>query len=101
MASILEEVEALEAQEVVLVAQDLASYGRDVEDLGAGSIVPLVRAVAGGQPENNDDGNGNADQPKHYRAHPRRLSPAIFPNKTAVMDRSSARAEDSSVYVRS
>jgi ribosomal protein S12 methylthiotransferase len=46
VTSILEEVEALEAQEVVLVAQDLASYGRDVEELGAGSIVPLVRAVA-------------------------------------------------------
>ena len=31
----------------MLVAQDLASYGKDVPDeLGAGSIVPLVRAVA-------------------------------------------------------
>ena len=48
MASILEEVDALEAQEIVLVAQDLASYGRDAagEGLGAGAIVPLVRAVA-------------------------------------------------------
>lgn len=44
--SILEEVEALEVQEIVLVAQDLASYGRDMADLGAGSIVPLVRDVA-------------------------------------------------------
>src|SRR5256885_1588912 len=42
--SILAEVDALEAQEVVLVAQDLASYGRDVG--AAGSIVPLVIAVA-------------------------------------------------------
>ena len=34
----------LEAQEIVLVAQDLASYGKDRPDeLGAGSIVPLVQ----------------------------------------------------------
>jgi ribosomal protein S12 methylthiotransferase len=46
-ASILAEVEALEVQEVVLVAQDLASYGKDRPDeLGAGSIVPLVEQVA-------------------------------------------------------
>jgi len=44
--SILAEVDALGAQEIVLVAQDLASYGRDRADLGAGSIVPLVAAVA-------------------------------------------------------
>jgi ribosomal protein S12 methylthiotransferase len=44
--SILREVEELQAQEIVLVAQDLASYGKDVADLGAGSIVPLVEAVA-------------------------------------------------------
>jgi ribosomal protein S12 methylthiotransferase len=44
--SILDEVEALEAQEIVLVAQDLASYGKDVPGMGAGSIVPLVSAVA-------------------------------------------------------
>ncbi|MGH9157498.1 MAG: 30S ribosomal protein S12 methylthiotransferase RimO [Acidimicrobiales bacterium] len=41
---ILAEVEALGAREIVLVAQDLASYGRDVADLGA--IVPLLAAVA-------------------------------------------------------
>jgi ribosomal protein S12 methylthiotransferase len=41
--SILAEVEALDVAEVVLVAQDLASYGRD--DGRAGSIVPLVEAV--------------------------------------------------------
>lgn len=47
VASILREVEELEAREIVLVAQDLASYGKDrPEDLGAGSIVPLVRAVS-------------------------------------------------------
>lgn len=47
MASILDEVEVLDVREVVLVAQDLASYGRDRPDeLGAGSIVPLVREVA-------------------------------------------------------
>lgn len=42
---ILAEVDALGSQvrEVVLVAQDLASYGRD---LGAKAIIPLVRAVS-------------------------------------------------------
>ena len=45
--SILDEVEQLDVQEIVLVAQDLASYGKDrPSELGAGSIVPLVRAVA-------------------------------------------------------
>ncbi|MDQ1404176.1 MAG: ribosomal protein methylthiotransferase [Actinomycetota bacterium] len=46
VASILDEVDALEAQEIVLVAQDLASYGKDDASLGAGSIVPLVEAVS-------------------------------------------------------
>lgn len=47
VASILEEVDALGVREIVLVAQDLASYGKDRPDeLGAGSIVPLVRAVS-------------------------------------------------------
>jgi ribosomal protein S12 methylthiotransferase len=41
---VLAEVEALGAQEIVLVAQDLASYGSDLGDRGA--IVPLVQAVA-------------------------------------------------------
>jgi ribosomal protein S12 methylthiotransferase len=45
--SILREVDELGAKEIVLVAQDLASYGKDrPSDLGAGSIVPLVRAVS-------------------------------------------------------
>jgi ribosomal protein S12 methylthiotransferase len=45
--SILNEVDRLEVAEVVLVAQDLASYGKDRPgELGAGSIVPLVDAVA-------------------------------------------------------
>jgi ribosomal protein S12 methylthiotransferase len=43
--SILAEVDQLGAAEIVLVAQDLASYGKDVAGLGAGSIVPLVQAV--------------------------------------------------------
>jgi ribosomal protein S12 methylthiotransferase len=44
--SILREVDELAAREIVLVAQDLASYGKDVPDeLGAGAIVSLVRAV--------------------------------------------------------
>jgi ribosomal protein S12 methylthiotransferase len=42
--SILDEVEGLDVAEIVLVAQDLASYGRDVGRKGA--IVPLVEAVA-------------------------------------------------------
>ena len=47
VASILREVDELEVAEVVLVAQDLASYGKDRPDeLGAGSIVSLVDAVA-------------------------------------------------------
>ncbi|MBU3719071.1 MAG: 30S ribosomal protein S12 methylthiotransferase RimO, partial [Actinobacteria bacterium] len=47
VASILAEVEQLEAREIVLVAQDLASYGKDRPDeLGAGSIVPLVESVS-------------------------------------------------------
>ncbi|HWE56107.1 MAG TPA: 30S ribosomal protein S12 methylthiotransferase RimO [Acidimicrobiales bacterium] len=41
--AILAEVDELGAQEVVLVAQDLASYGRD---LGERGIVDLVRSVA-------------------------------------------------------
>jgi len=44
--AILAEVDQLEAREIVLVAQDLASYGKDVSTLGAGSIVPLVQQVA-------------------------------------------------------
>ena len=47
IVQILDEVEQLDAREIVLVAQDLASYGKDRPgELGAGSIVPLVRAVA-------------------------------------------------------
>jgi ribosomal protein S12 methylthiotransferase len=43
-AAVLEEVEALGVREVVLVAQDLASYGRDVGR--AGAIVGLIERVA-------------------------------------------------------
>jgi ribosomal protein S12 methylthiotransferase len=43
--SILAEVDALGAREIVLVAQDLAAFGRD-QGQGERSIVPLVRAVA-------------------------------------------------------
>ncbi|HEX3622102.1 MAG TPA: 30S ribosomal protein S12 methylthiotransferase RimO [Acidimicrobiales bacterium] len=42
--SILDEVDRLDVAEIVLVAQDLASYGRDVGRKGA--IVGLVEAVA-------------------------------------------------------
>jgi ribosomal protein S12 methylthiotransferase len=42
---ILGEVDALEAREIVLVAQDLASYGRD-QGRGERAIVPLIEAVA-------------------------------------------------------
>jgi len=45
--SIITEVEQLQAREIVLIAQDLASYGKDrPEELGAGSIVSLVRQVS-------------------------------------------------------
>lgn len=45
--SIVREVDELDAREIVLVAQDLASYGKDRPDvLGAGSIVSLVDRVA-------------------------------------------------------
>ena len=45
--SILAEVDQLDVKEIVLVAQDLASYGKDRPDeLGAGSIVELVNRVA-------------------------------------------------------
>src|SRR5438309_8667072 len=42
--SILAEVDSLDVAEIVLVAQDLASYGRDVGRKG--EILPLVEAVA-------------------------------------------------------
>jgi ribosomal protein S12 methylthiotransferase len=42
---ILEEVDALAAREIVLVAQDLAAFGRD-QGVGERAIVPLVSAVA-------------------------------------------------------
>lgn len=45
--SILAEVDQLEVREIVLVAQDLASYGKDRPDeMGAGSIVPLIKATS-------------------------------------------------------
>ena len=45
VGSILAEVDALDAREIVLVAQDLASFGRD-QGVGERSIVPLVAKVA-------------------------------------------------------
>ena len=42
--SILEEISQLEAHEIVLVAQDLASFGRD-QGQGERNIVPLIRRV--------------------------------------------------------
>ena len=45
VTSILAEVDELQVREIVLVAQDLASFGRD-QGKGHRSIVPLVRAVA-------------------------------------------------------
>ncbi len=42
---VLAEVEALQAREIVLVAQDLAAFGRD-QGVGERAIVPLVHAVA-------------------------------------------------------
>lgn len=45
LADVLDEVDALGAREIVLVAQDLAAYGRD-QGVGERAIVPLVQAVA-------------------------------------------------------
>ncbi|MEI7592828.1 MAG: 30S ribosomal protein S12 methylthiotransferase RimO [Actinomycetes bacterium] len=42
---LLTEVDQLGAREIVLVAQDLAAFGRD-QGVGERSIVPLVRAIA-------------------------------------------------------
>lgn len=42
--SIIEEVEQLQAREIVLVAQDLAAYG--VDESRKGAIVPLIQEVA-------------------------------------------------------
>jgi ribosomal protein S12 methylthiotransferase len=42
--SILEEVQQLDAREIVLVAQDLAAYG--VDESRKGAIVPLIRDIA-------------------------------------------------------
>ncbi len=42
--SIVTEVQTLEAQEVVLVAQDLASYGRDQGE-GTKDLIPLIEAI--------------------------------------------------------
>ena len=43
--SIISEVEQLDVKEIVLVAQDLAAYGRD-QGVGERSIIPLVNQVA-------------------------------------------------------
>ncbi|CAN5706966.1 30S ribosomal protein S12 methylthiotransferase RimO [soil metagenome] len=43
--SILTEVVELDAREIVLIAQDLAAYGRD-QGVGQKSIVPLVEAIS-------------------------------------------------------
>ena len=45
IAAVLDEVHQLDAREIVLVAQDLAAYGRD-QGVGERAIVPLVRRVA-------------------------------------------------------
>jgi ribosomal protein S12 methylthiotransferase len=45
IASILDEVDQLDAREIVLVAQDLAAFGRD-QGVGERAIVPLVTQVA-------------------------------------------------------
>ena len=42
---ILTEVDEVQAREIVLVAQDLAAYGRD-QGMGERSIIPLVRQIA-------------------------------------------------------
>ena len=44
MNSMLEEVDSLDVKEVVLVAQDLAAYGRD-QGVGEKSIIPLIEEI--------------------------------------------------------
>ena len=47
ISSILTEVDQLKVREVVLIAQDLASYGKDrPNEMGAGSILPLIESVS-------------------------------------------------------
>ncbi len=43
--SLLEEVDQLDAREIVLVAQDLASYGRD-QGQGSKDLVPLIEQIS-------------------------------------------------------
>lgn len=43
--TILDEVDQLDAKEIVLVAQDLAAFGRD-QGVGERAIIPLVQAVS-------------------------------------------------------
>ena len=45
MDDVLAEVDALDVREIILVAQDLAAFGRD-QGVGDKAIVPLVEAVA-------------------------------------------------------
>ncbi len=44
ISSIIEEVDALEVKEVVLVAQDLAAFGRD-QGIGEKSVIPLIEEI--------------------------------------------------------
>ena len=44
IVSILDEVDSLKVKEVVLVAQDLAAYGRD-QGVGEKSIIPLIEGI--------------------------------------------------------
>ena len=66
VASILAEVDALGAPEIVLVAQDLASYGRD-QGAGSKDLVPLVAAVS-----------ERADWVRLLYLYPSELSPALI-----------------------
>ena len=72
VASILAEVDELQAREIVLVAQDLASYGKDVPgELGAGAIVPLVRV--GHRPRRSRAPAVPVPERSHRRARRRHL----------------------------
>ena len=72
VASILAEVDELQAREIVLVAQDLASYGKDVPgELGAGAIVPLVRV--GHRPRRSCSAAVPVPERPHRRARRRHL----------------------------
>ena len=80
---VLDEVDQLVAggaKEIVLVAQDLASYGRD-QGVGTKDIVPLVEAVAG--PRARGCGCSTCTRPSSPTGSSTRSSPPACPTSTS------------------